>query len=74
MKLKLLLFILLLTLNQIGFSIQFESFFLDILNAVINQNVLDNKLNAECAEKLIRFNQSVHAKDEWALRGKLRLI
>ena len=70
MKLK-LLFIFILTLINFDLSVQFEfeNLFIDILNDVINKNVFNNKLKNECVEKLIRFNQSILVKDEWALKG-----
>lgn len=70
MNLKLLL-ISFLTFNNFDSSVQFEFeyFFLDILDDVITKNVLNNKLKNECVEKLIKFNQSILVKDEWALKG-----
>ena len=70
MNLKLLL-ISFLTFNNFDLSVQFEFeyFFLDILDDVITKNVLNNKLKIECVEKMIKFNQSILVKDEWALKG-----
>jgi hypothetical protein len=70
MKSPMWLLFLILTLNQINSSIQFENdFFVDILNDLIDKNEISKKLSIPCVNDLIKLNQSVSVKNRWALKG-----